>query len=181
MVNRAEKWQQKAREAARAEAVELELPSGMEILARRPDPLQLAAWDRLPMQLVAPAAGGDPEEISDEDAAKLAGFMRDVIEYCCLDPRVSTEPGENTLHPREIPHADWTFIINWALRVEEGRAVSGFRSQRADGGAGGDGGAVRCKTQRAARGKRSGDGAGDRPGGGGAAEPGAESEGGASS
>jgi hypothetical protein len=128
--------------------VELELPSGMKILARRPDPLQLAAWERLPLALAAVASGEQtPGEITAGQVAETAGFLRDLLVYCCVEPRVSLNPaGEDEIHPREIPQRDWTFILHWALRVEEARALEGFRPQRADAGGGGDGERVLDKT-----------------------------------
>ncbi len=132
-------WRKRAQVAARETAVELELPSGMKILARRPNALQMAAWGRLPLGL-ASAASGAAAEASVEEAGEIAGFLRDVLVYCCVEPRVSLEPkGEDEIHPREIPAEDWTFIVSWAMRVEEARALEGFRRGGADVGGGGDG------------------------------------------
>lgn len=142
-MNRAEEWKKKAREAAAAEAVELTLPSGAVILARRPGPVQLAAWGRLPMALAAAAGGDQPAGVgvTNEQAADLAAFLRDLLVFCCVDPRVPED-----IDPREIPQEDWTFIINWALRVGEARALDGFRRKRADAGDRGDSEAVLDKT-----------------------------------
>ncbi len=146
-MNRATEWKDKARAAAQSEAVELELPSGMKILARRPDPLQLAAWGRLPMNLAAAAASGEgAAKVTNEQAAELAGFLRDLLVYCCVDPRVSLDPsGPDEIHPREIPQQDWTFVINWALRVGEAQKLEPFRGERPDAGGDSGGEAVLCK------------------------------------
>ncbi len=145
-MGRASEWKEKAREAARVETVELALPSGMVILARRPGLLQLAGWDRMPLGLAGAAAGGPAEQVSAEKAIELAAFLRDLLVYVCVDPRVSLTPGEDEIHPKDIPQQDWTYILNWAMRVEEARSLEGFRRQRADAGGGGDGEAVLDKT-----------------------------------
>lgn len=145
-MGKAKEWMAKARDAARADAVELELPSGMKILARRPDPLQFAAWQRLPFSLATAAAGDGASEKapSIEDAQAMAAAMRDLLVYCCVEPRVSLDPqGDDEIHPREIPQQDWTFILSWAMRVQEARALEGFRGERADAGSRGDGEAIR--------------------------------------
>jgi hypothetical protein len=149
-MSRAKEWKTRARETARSEAVELVLPSGMEILARRPDPLQLAAWGRLPLGLVGAAVPTAAGEITTAEVAETAAFMRDLLTYCCVDPAVSVEPGEDTMHPSEIPQQDWTFILRWALRAEEVRALDGFRQERANHGAAGGGEGVGRETERAA-------------------------------
>lgn len=147
-MGRAREWRAKAREAAKEEAVDLKLPSGMVIRARRPNPLQLAAWDRLPLTLAAVATGEQaPGQITADQVSETAGFLRDLLVYCCVEPRVSLNPvGEDEIHPREIPQEDWTFIMNWAMRVGEARTLEGFRPQRADAGGSGDGETVLDKT-----------------------------------
>jgi hypothetical protein len=150
-VNRASQWKKKAAEAAEQEAVTLELPSGMIIRARRPDPMQLAAWDKLPMSLAAAAQAEDAEhgsapQVTNDQAAEMAVFLRDLLIYCCVDPRVSLAPKDDEIHPKDIPQGDWIFILNWAMRAEEARALQGFRSRRADAGNRGDSKAVLDKT-----------------------------------
>jgi hypothetical protein len=149
-VSRATEWREKARQAAQAAAVELELPSGMKILARRPDPLQLATWGRLPLSLAGPANGAGAERVTAEDVVEMGGFFRNLLEHCCVEPRVSLAPGPEEIHPREIPQEDWMFLVRWAMRAEEARALESFRGERRDAGAGGDGGAVRGEAVGAA-------------------------------
>lgn len=136
-MSRAEAWREKARTAAIAAAVELELPSGAVILARRPGLAQLAEWRRLPLGLVP----GEQTEPSDDQVAETMAFLREMLVWCVLDPRIPEE-----MDPREIPEEDWTFIVRWAMRLEEVAALQGFRGERADGGAGGDGADVRSAT-----------------------------------
>ena len=140
-MSKAQEWRAKAREAAKAGAVELELPSGMVIWARRPNPLQFAAWGKLPLGL---AVGGTaPESLTAEEVAEVMEFMRLVLEWCCVDPRISLDPvGPEEIHPREIPWEDATFVYRWAMRAEEARNLEGFRGERTDAGGGGNGGTV---------------------------------------
>lgn len=159
----ATEWKKRAAEAAEREAVDLELPSGMRILARRPGPAALATWGKLPLGLAGAATGesGEPE-ISDEEIRQGFEFLRDLLVYCCVRPRISLDPkGENEIHPRDIPGPDAEFILAWAQRSGEVSALRNFRGQRADDGAGGDGQDVRPAAERVVGSKRSGAGAGD--------------------
>lgn len=131
-MSRAREWRRRAQEAARIGAIELELPSGIKILARRPNAMQLAAWNRLPFSLAGAASGSAPA-ITPDQAVDLAEFLRDLLLYCCIEPRVSLNPtSEEEIHPKEIPEQDWTFIVSWALRTEEARKLECFREERSD-------------------------------------------------
>ncbi len=138
---KASEWKQRAQEDARAEAAELLLPSGMKILARRPDAAQMAVWGRLPLQLAAAAGKGQSEVASSSDEAiELMAFMRDLLVYVCVEPRISLAPtSDEEIHPRDIPQEDWQFLFRWAMRFEEGRNLEGFRGQRAGDRPGNDG------------------------------------------
>ena len=152
-MSRAAKWRAAARAGAIKGAVELALPSGTKILARRPDPVQLAMWARLPFSLTAAAApeAAGPAEMTGEDVMALAQTMRDVLLWCCVEPRVTLEPrGEDEMHPRDIPDEDLHFLFRWALRGEEAARLEGFRGRRADEGGGGDGADVRTAAVGAA-------------------------------
>jgi hypothetical protein len=159
----AKEWRERAR--ALAEAVPLTLPSGLTIRARRPGPLQYAAWDRLPLML-AEASEQGPESVTVERAQEIAKDLRELLVYCCLEPRVSETPGPEEIHPREMPEQDWMFIVSWAMRLREAAELRSFRGQRADGGADGDGEAVFVQTVEPAGDRGPGAGAGVRPGGG---------------
>jgi len=146
-MSRATEWRQKAAEAARKEAVELELPSGMVILARRPTPGELAMWGGLPLSLaVAAREGSDGAALSDEDVVAAHEFMRTVLINAVVEPRISLTPGPEEIHPREIPGPDWQFIVNWATRAEEARNLESFRGERPDAGGRGDGESVLDQT-----------------------------------
>jgi hypothetical protein len=85
--------------------VELTLPSGMTILARRPGPTQLAQWGR---------------QKAESEFLGVAGFTRDLLLYCLVKPRISLDPrGDDEVHPGAVPFEDLTFVVRWALGVEE--------------------------------------------------------------
>lgn len=138
---KASEWKARGEQRARAEAVSLGLPSGMTILARRPDPVQLAVWGRLPLQLAAASVRQKVEpELTVEDGIELMTFHRDLLTYCCVEPHISLTPsGEGEIHPKDIPEEDWKYILRWAMRFEEARQLEPFRGQRAGSGVGGDG------------------------------------------
>lgn len=172
-MTRANEWRERAAEQARAEAVELDLPSGAKVLARRPSPMQLAVWGRLPLHLVeSPNDGQVTPEISASEAADVAKLMRDLLVYCLVDPRVSEEPGDDVIHPREIPQEDWAYIMSWAMRTEVLDSLRPFRTRRTDGGRGGDGETIRTASIDIAGHRGADDRAGVRPGRGRVLEPG---------
>ena len=162
----AQDW--KAKGAAAAEVVELPLPSGMVISARRPGPMQFAAWDRLPVLMAMDGESAGPT--TDGEALEIAGFLRELLIYCCVAPRVSMTPGEDEIHPRDLPEKDWLYIVRWGMRLEEAAAVRSFRRRRTYGPGGNDGEAVFRETVGADGDRGSGAGAGVRPGGGGAGD-----------
>jgi hypothetical protein len=142
-MTRAQEWKQKAAAQAAADVVDLELPSGMTIRARRPGPVQLAMWGRLPLAMAVATikdGGGGVGEASPEELVEGIKFMRELLVYCCVEPRISDDPkGDDEIHPREIPEADWRFIIRWAMGSEEAAKLRPFRGERAGDRAGGVG------------------------------------------
>lgn len=155
-MGKAKEWKNKARAEKASE--ELTLPSGMVITARRPGPMQLMQWDKLPTALAAAVTGTKitAGDLSTRDLSELAEFMRTLIMWCCVDPRVSLNPqSEEEIHPREIPEQDWVFIVNWALRVPEERALQPFRDGRTDDGGDRDGEGVRAEAVEPAGDQRS--------------------------
>jgi hypothetical protein len=116
--------------------------------------------------MLSAAAEKGTAAISGAEAQEIAGFLRELLVYCCLEPRVSLTPGEGEIHPREIPEADWMFIVSWAMRLREAEVLRPFRGGRTDDGGDGDGEAVFAETIDAVRDRRRSFGLGDRPGGG---------------
>jgi len=138
----------------------------MTIRARRPDAMQFVQWQMLPMML-ATAAQAAPAEVSEEEARRIANLLRELLVWCCIEPRVSTEPKDDSeIHPREIPDKDLWFIVAWAMRLKEVQSLRPFRGERADAATGHDGEAVLLQTIEPAQDRGPVDSAGVRPGGG---------------
>lgn len=129
MASKEQKWRALGQKAAKQEAQDLELPSGMIIRARRPGPALLAHYARLPLTLAAGVNDERPNG-ADESTGELsnfAEFLREILVYCVVEPGISTTPGPGQIHPREIPNGDFEFIIGWALRREEAASLESFR------------------------------------------------------
>jgi len=163
-MNIASEWAKKGREA---DSVNLPLPSGLTIRARRPDPLQFAEWGELPV-LLGRAADQGVSRISDEQAIEIAVRMRDLLVWCCVEPRIATGDvaGEGEILPRDVPKADWQFITAWAMRLPEAAALAAFRRESETVRAGEDSSGVFFETERAAGDRRSSAGADGGHGGG---------------
>jgi hypothetical protein len=155
----AQEWRARGRAQGEEQAVDLALPSGMVIRARRPGPMQYAAWDRLPLLLleVGERGKGGP---TDAQALEITGLLRELLAYCCLEPRVSDHPAEDEIAPKEIPEPDWVFVVRWAMRLEEAAKLRPFRVERKDGGDHLDGERVLMQTIGADGYRGSGDGFG---------------------
>lgn len=138
-MSKAQEWRDKAAEAARREAVDLTLPSGMVILARRPSVAEVAMWGGLPLSLAAAAQQGKgAPEPSAQEVLDVFEFARTVLLATVIEPRISLAPsGPDEIHPREISGPDLDFILAWAQRAEEARNLESFRGQRSDAGGGG--------------------------------------------
>ena len=169
MASKVEQWRTFGQKAAMSEAQELELPSGMVILARRPGPAFIANYARLPLTLTSKLSderplGSDTGEQSNQQA-NFAEFLRELLVYSVLDPGISLAPGPDQIHPRDIPNEDFEFIIGWALRRHEAESLGTFRSQQHDGPTGNDSTDLRTAAVESAGHPGSDAGAGFRPGG----------------
>lgn len=140
-VNKADLWEKKARAVAIEEAVDLLLPSGMTIRALRPGPGFLAAHGHLPLSLAthAIALGGEDitergrkAEASHESTLTFAAFLRDLLETCVVEPRISLTPGPGEIRPSRIPDCDLHYIFHWAMRGSEAEGLETFRRKRND-------------------------------------------------
>lgn len=168
----AQEWKAKAEAAAKREAADLQLPSGMTIRARRPDPAQLLMWGHLPLGLAAetsrsePGPAGTPSGTGPDTEHTLASisFARELLLWCVVTPRLSLTPGADEIHPRDIPLDDALFILRWAMRRQEADALRSFRGRRPGDRPGGDGEAVRSAAVEPGGDPGPGDGAGVRPG-----------------
>jgi hypothetical protein len=165
----ASEWQAAGLVVAAAEAVELPLPSGMVIRARRPDPVQVAMWGQLPLRLASAVGGeGGGALPGNEEVLAAIALSRDVLVYCCVSPRISMTPvGDGEIHPRDVPMADAMFILKWARREEETEKLRCFRGESTDAGLGSDGEDVRGAAFGDVGDLGSDGGLGSGPGGGG--------------
>lgn len=146
-MSKAQQWRDRAAEAARQEAVELTLPSGMVILARRPSLAEVAMWGGLPLSLAAAQQGKSAPELSAQEVLGVFEFARTVLLNTVIEPRISLTPsGPDEIHPREISGPDLDFVLAWAQRGEEARNLESFRGQRTDAGGGSDGESVLGQT-----------------------------------
>lgn len=130
----AQDWRNKSREAAQKEAQPLNLPSGITVQARRPDPSYLLMWGHIPLGLAGsvtePGYPLRPEgAVSPDQGQILASIQlsRDILTYCVVEPRISLTPGPDEIHPKDIPLEDAVFILRWAMRRQEADALRGFR------------------------------------------------------
>jgi hypothetical protein len=154
-------WKRRAQAEAEELAQDLELPSGMIIRARRPGPLQYTAWSRLPLML----ANTSTPDCGPSGAAEISAFLRELLVYCCLSPRIAEQPkGDDEVSPRDIPEADWQYIVTWAMRVEEAAKLRPFRVERKDGGDHRDGENILVQTIGPVGDRGQGAGAGGGPG-----------------
>ena len=161
-------WRAAQQKAAAEQAVELTRPSGLSILARRPDPAALLTWGRLPLGLASERAPeGADRSRSAEEVQSALDLTRQLLLYCLVKPRISFDPrGDDEIHPREIPMEDVVFLTRWAMRAQEADELRPFRTQRSAAESGGDGQSVRDAAVGAGGDPGSGAGAGTGPGGG---------------
>lgn len=165
----AQAWAEKARQQAVEEAKPLLLPSGITVLARRPGPALLASYSRMPTGLAMIANGEEGGAAAADAGIESAKFLYDLLTTCVVSPVISTTGGVGTIHPKNLPDQDVTYIMGWALRGEEAARLATFRRERTDGNAGGNGEGIRTAAEHADGDRRSGAGAELRPGGGGGA------------
>jgi hypothetical protein len=121
-------------------AEHLRLPSGVSILAVKPEPLEWVLSGRLPQNLLGAAMEGGVATLGEEDRVMtredildLAGFARRLVKASIVEPPVGDGPGEISLD--EIPVKDRAFIFEWACRAlrqepEEGSRESGVEDRR---------------------------------------------------
>ena len=106
-------------------AERLKLPSGMVILAVRPEPLDWILSGRIPQNLLGAALGAGPNVpaetdrlMSREEILELATFARRLVESSVVEPPIGNGPGEMPID--EIPIRDRAFIFEWACRSLNG-------------------------------------------------------------
>jgi hypothetical protein len=104
------------------QAIELELPSGLTVLVRRP-PIQMwIAAGKLPENLVRTmlraGQGTAPvvPDMSPEQFKELFEFMRTTIVAAVVQPRIVDVPtNDDEIAPDDVPLEDAMFIFQWAM------------------------------------------------------------------
>ena len=156
-ISRADAYRKQTAERFTAE--EVELPSGAVFLLRRP---QLSVWvmsGELPMTV---SAAMQKQYRTEEEAAqafmalsvadqeKAAGFLRKLVVWTCLEPRISETPDGDSILFSELEQQDLAFLIEWAKSAGGATAdAANFRAQRRQSAlAGADGAKHRAKAQR---------------------------------
>ncbi len=121
-------WRAKLSEWRQRKAEPLRLPSGVTILAAKPEPLEWILSGRLPQRLLAgvlaregEGGGASAGDISRDDILDLARFATQLVRASVIEPPIGEGPGEISLD--EIPVEDRAFIFEWACRSLGERAA----------------------------------------------------------
>ncbi len=124
---KSEVWRARANEVRAKHAEPLRLPSGVVILAAKPEPLEWILSGRLPQRLLAGVLARDGQEkepvagdISRDDILDLARFATQLVRASVIEPRIGEGPEEISLD--DIPVEDRAFIFEWACRSLSERA-----------------------------------------------------------
>jgi hypothetical protein len=109
------------------ELTKLKLPSGAEILARKPTALLLGSLG-LGLDMASKGRGDAPGgSLTDDGVKDLAEAMGVVLRVCYVSPRLSLEPsGPDEIHPSQIANEDCLFVLRWAL----GKSDAPFKPKR---------------------------------------------------
>lgn len=105
-------------------AEHLKLPSGVTILAVKPEPLEWILSGRIPQHLLGAALDdgapnpGANKVMSREEILDLAIFARRLVLASVVKPPIGDGPGEVALD--DIPVNDRAFIFEWACRALKG-------------------------------------------------------------
>lgn len=120
-ITKASEWKAKS-----ITPIELELPSGLAVMVRKP-PLHL--WitaGKLPENIVQtmlkaredlPGMQAQGQSRLDaEEIKSIFRFMREVIVATVIEPRITEHPSsDDEISPDEVPLDDATFIFRWAM------------------------------------------------------------------
>lgn len=101
-------WQKRA-------TIDLLCPSGAICQVRRPSPEVSLKGGRL-AHVFNPATGSEVEDMSDEEAAKVYMFARQLVLASVVSPALSSNTASEGLTPEDIPPADFWFVFKWAMR-----------------------------------------------------------------
>lgn len=105
------------------EVMRLDCPSGSVCHVRRPSPEVSLKCGRV-ANVFAPKEGIDVEDLSDEQAAKVYVFARQLVLAAVITPKLSDKDAPDALTPEDIPPADFWHIFKWAMRGGPGLPVA---------------------------------------------------------
>lgn len=115
-------WRDASKADREARAQRLQLPSGANILAVKPEPLDWLISGRIPQTLLSAVledgnAGSEraEKEVSREEVLDLASFATRLVKATVVSPPIGEGPEEIPLE--EIPIKDRAFIFEWACRA----------------------------------------------------------------
>lgn len=115
------KWQKR-------KPLRLECPSGSVCYAQRPSPEISLKGGKLAHIFAAPVAALNPQavinELSDEDAAKVYLFARELVATVVVEPKISLDRGGEGLTPEDVPPPDFWYVFSWAMRGGPGLPVA---------------------------------------------------------
>lgn len=115
------KWQKR-------KPLSLECPSGSVCDVQRPSPEISLKGGKLAHIFATPIAALNPQavlnELSDEDAAKVYLFARELVAAVVVEPKISLDRETESLTPEDIPPPDFWHVFGWAMRGGPGLPVA---------------------------------------------------------
>jgi hypothetical protein len=115
-------WRAVSRADREARAQRLQLPSGANILAVKPEPLDWIISGRIPQTLLSAVleeehsgSGRAEKEVSREEILDLASFATRLVKATVVSPPIGDGPEEIRLE--DIPIKDRAYIFEWACRA----------------------------------------------------------------
>lgn len=105
-------------------AIPLPCPSGAVCQVQRPSPEVSLKGGRLTHIFSGPNAEEAAEDLSDDEAAKVYLFAREIVLACVVSPALSSDKSSQDLTPEDIPPADFWFVFKWAMRGGQGIPVA---------------------------------------------------------
>jgi hypothetical protein len=115
-ITKASEWRNKT-----LKPIELELPSGLTVLVRKP-PLHLwIARGKLPENIVQASLNIQPGQtspppLSNDQLRSLFKFVREVVTTTVVEPRIVENPtSDDEISPDDVPLDDANFIFAWAM------------------------------------------------------------------
>lgn len=103
--------------------MKLPCPSGMVCEVRRPSPEASLKGGRL-VHIFSSGANAQQADLSDEEAAKVYLFARQLILASVVSPVLVSDESAEGLTPEDIPPADFWFVFTWAMRGGRGIPVA---------------------------------------------------------